>query len=315
MAAQALPCGKFDATRLERAAEILATGDLWKLPAPTPLIAAVADGQFHFASAVTTPSAKNNVVHGQILRVNGAWQTKPLVILVHGWNAELHYLYVLPRVARTLVRRGFNAALLELPYHLQRRPARDSAVRDFISDDLHSMLMATRQSLADIDALVRWARAQGCHAVAVWGFSLGAWLAGLYLCRSSLASHAVLTTPIIDLAQAVRELSFCHPIRAAIGERSIDLSPLNLTAHRPKIPAESICACQCEYDQFVPGESYDQLFASWGNLARLRLPQSHISVLLSRSATNATIDWLARQTGRVTAASTPELRAAPAAQA
>ena len=281
----------------------------------TPEIVEGADTHFHFASNITTSSAGNNVAHGRIFRVKGAWQTKPLVILVHGWNAELHYLYILPRVARALNRRGFNAALVELPYHLQRRPARDAPVRDFISDDLPSMLMATRQSLADIDALVRWARAQGCPSVAVWGFSLGAWLAGLYVCQSSLASHAVLTTPIINLSQAIQDLSFCHPIRTAIAGRSFDLSPLNLTAQRPKIPPDSICVCQCDYDQFVPCASYDQLFASWGNPGHLRLPQSHISVLLSRAATTAAIDWFSSKMKPLTAASARGLRAAPAARA
>jgi pimeloyl-ACP methyl ester carboxylesterase len=311
LAAQALPPGKHDPARLGDAAELLASQQLLEFPDVTAELTEANDGGFRFPSSVPFGLPRNDLVHGRIFRAKGDWRAKPFVVLVHGWNAELHYLYILPKVARALNRRGINAAAIELPLHLQRRPPKDfPGARDFISDDLVTMLRATRQSLADFHAFARWAREQGTASVTLWGFSLGAWLAGLYICRRDLASSAVLTTPIIDLERAVRELPFCHPIRAALAESTLDFAPLNLAAQKPRISPEGIQVCQCEYDLFVPTETYEQLATSW-NLPPAVCQQSHLSVLFSRQSTRATIDWLSRQLAPVTLLS--QRQAPPAA--
>jgi pimeloyl-ACP methyl ester carboxylesterase len=294
-AARALPPGQHDPARVRAAAALLASDQWLQFPESAAALTESA-GAFQFPSTVPLGLPRNDIVHGKLFRAGPAWKSQPLVLLVHGWNAELHYLYVLPHVARALNRRGLNAALIELPLHLQRRPPRSFAgARDFISDDLATMLRATNQALADFHALARWALAQGCPNVALWGFSLGGWLAGLYVSGNNLASHAILTTPIIDLARAVRELSFCHPIRASLANSELDLSSLNLSRRAPRIPPQNIRVCQSQYDLFVPNETYAQLTSAWNLPPPSVCPQSHLSVLLSRRSMRGTIDWLAQQ--------------------
>ena len=197
-------------------------------------------------------------------------------------------------MARALNKRGLNAALLELPFHLHRRPP-DGAMRDFISDDLPGMIDATRQSITDIDSLARWAKAQGCPKIAVWGFSLGAWLAGLYVCQNTVCSAAVLTTPISNMAAAVRDLEFCHPIRACLDCSNLDLTRLNLTEYRPRISPAAIQVMQSNYDLFAPVNEYEDLARAW-NLTRWeKVPQGHISVLISRRAMKRSVEWLGSQ--------------------
>src|SRR5687768_4018455 len=186
VAAKSLAPGCPDETRVLRAREMLADPKLLRPIEETAQLMRGEKGAFQFASTVTSGAGRNDTVHGKLFLAGENWAAKPLAILVHGWNAELHYLYVLPFVARGLNRRGLNAALIELPFHLHRRPLDRNGMRDFISDDLPGMLMATRQAISDIHALGRWAKAQGCPSVGVWGFSLGAWLTGLYICQSDL---------------------------------------------------------------------------------------------------------------------------------
>src|SRR5687767_8394100 len=71
---------------------------------------------FTFASTVETPYLSCNLAHGKLFRTSqpGA----PTVLLIHGWNAELHYIYGFPRLAETLSRQGFNTLTLELPFHM-----------------------------------------------------------------------------------------------------------------------------------------------------------------------------------------------------
>ena len=276
-----------------KAEELLAQPDFLKVPDEIPKLNRAPDGSFQFASQIPTAASRNDTVHGRLFLCGELWATRPLVILVHGWNAELHYLYIMPGIARALNRKGLNVALIELPYHLQRRPHEKNGMRDFISDDLPGMLLATRQAISDIHSLGRWAQAQGCKNVGVWGFSLGAWLAGLYLCQNALPAAAVLTTPISNLARGIEELSFCHPIRSSCSGSEIDLRPLNLTQHQPLIPPAAIQLVESSYDLFVPSETYAHLAATWNLPGWEKQPQGHISVLTSRKAMKQSIDWLA----------------------
>jgi pimeloyl-ACP methyl ester carboxylesterase len=284
-----------NAGKVAAARELLSQADLFQPVGATAALKRDRDGTFQFESAFRSGIDKNDVVHGRIFLRGEDWATRPLVILVHGWNAELHYLYILPFIARALNRRGLNAALIELPFHLHRRPSPGAAMRDFISDDLPGMINATRQAISDIDSLGRWAKSQGCPKVAVWGFSLGAWLAGLYVCHSALPSGAVLTTPISNLSLAVRELEFCHPIRACLNGAELDLTRLNLTRHCPLISPEAIQVIQSDYDLFAPANEYEALARAWVLSGWEKEPQGHISVLTSRKAMKRSIEWLAQK--------------------
>jgi dienelactone hydrolase len=293
VAAKSLPPGVSNALKALAAQELLNAPDLLRPPAEVARLSMGRDQSFQFESAEKNPGGRNATVHGRMFLTKGPWATRPFVTLVHGWNAELHYMYVLPRVARALNKAGLNAALIELPFHLHRRPLERNGMRDFVSDDLPGMLFATRQAIADIDSLTLWSRAQGCPRTAVWGFSLGAWLAGLYICHSDVPDAAVLTTPISNLARAVAELSFCHPVRSGMCECPLDLSPLNLNRHQPRIPLDSIQVVQSTYDLFVPSETYSELATAWKLNGWEEQRQGHISILLSRRAMRQSIDFLA----------------------
>ena len=292
VAAKSLPPGKPDPEKVSVAREILGQSDFLRPPEQTALLTRAAEDVFQFPSHISTGLPRNDIVQGKLFLAGESWANRPFVILVHGWNAELHYLHVLPFVARALNRRGLNAALIELPLHLHRRPLAGNFMRDFISDDLPGMLLVTRQAIADLHAFGKWTQAQGCPSFAVWGFSLGAWLAGLYICQSDLPTAAVLTTPISDLAGAVRDLSFCHPIRSSLNGTPIDLTPLNLTHHRPRIAPEAIQVMQSSYDLFAPPESYVHLAEAWRLNGWEKEPQGHVSILTSRKAMTNSIRWL-----------------------
>ena len=295
VAAKSLAPGKPDDARVLRAREMLAHPELLRPIEETAKFTCGAKGEFQFDSTVRSGAGRNDTVHGRLFFAGESWAAKPLVVLVHGWNAELHYLYVLPLVARALNRRGLNAALIELPFHLHRRPLERNGMRDFISDDLPGMLMATRQALSDIHALGRWAKAQGCPSVGVWGFSLGAWLTGLYICQTDLPHAAVLTTPVSNLSCAVRDLPFCHPIRSGLNGSELNLTALNLTHHRPQINPAAIQLVESSYDLFVPKDSYRELADAWGLQNWNTQKQGHISVLISRKAMKQSITWLIRK--------------------
>lgn len=252
---------------------------------------------FQFASQINTPWPENNLVRGKFYPVAHHWRQRPAVILLHGWNGELGYWWQFPVLARYLNHAGLNVAMLELPYHAQRKPAVGADVRNFLSHDLHRVAEAVHQSLHDTRALLTWLAGQGCPAVGLWGFSLGAWLAGLSAAHLREVSFAVLTTPVVRMDRAFDELEFCAPIRRALGGVDIPIDPFNLARHPLLVLKERVLIIEALYDLFVPVETVEELWSAWDQPGIWRLPHGHISILTSLPIMQRTIRWI-EQVGR-----------------
>jgi hypothetical protein len=250
--------------------------------------------EFTFASALKTPWLENNLVHGRLFRCVKHWRDQPVVILLHGWNAEAGYRVLFPYLARRLVRAGVNVAMIELPYHCQRKPRGTDAVRNFLSDDLESVVEATRQSIADIRAMLAWLTAQGCPRVGLWGISLGAWLSGLVACADARTSFGVLMTPVSRMDRVIAELDFCKPIRRRLNGTSIRLDRLNLVAHRPRPFPDDLLIIQSAHDLFAPAETVEELWCAWNKPEMWRVMHGHISILMSAPMMERTVNWVAR---------------------
>ncbi|MHC1765658.1 MAG: alpha/beta hydrolase [Verrucomicrobiia bacterium] len=261
------------------------------LPVSVPDLTLAEDGRFRFSSPIQTASLCNNTVLGRLFKAADPWQERPTVILLHGWNAELCYRYQFPFLASRLRRYGINTAAIELPYHMHRRPLR-GPVTDFISSDLNAMLEATRQAIADARALGLWLRAQGSASIGVWGFSLGAWLAGLTARVEPDLRFAVLTTPIARMDQAIAQLPFCEPVRQSLNGRPVDLHDLNLASRVPSLDPRNILLVESLHDLFAPPETIEQLWEAWRHPEIWRVAHGHITVLMSLRVTARTVRWI-----------------------
>ena len=286
-------CGEGPASHLEEAQTLLSQHDFfWPegVPAAQPEFYHPTD--FRFASQLATDAPENNVVWGRFFRAGPEWRQKPSILLVHGWNGELGYLWQFPFLARQLARRGVNAAMLELPYHAHRRPKTIGSIDNFISHDLRVMLSATRQAIADCRALIGWLTEQGSPRVGIWGISLGAWLSGLVSSCEPRTAFTVLMSPVVRLDYAIRDLAFCEPIRQSLAGRAFDVSRLNLVSHRPHPAPENILIIQSIHDLFAKVATIEELWQQWGRPDIWRLPHGHISILMSVPAMLRTVNWV-----------------------
>lgn len=253
------------------------------------------DFAFSFRSSIPTPWDNNNIVHGKLFACSADWNRHPTVILLHGWNDELGYRFRFPYLASLLRQHQINAAVIELPYHLQRRPTGAGAIQDFISADLWRMVEATRQSIADTRCLMRWLHRQGSPKVGLWGASLGAWLGGLIACQEPELDLAVLTTPVVRLEDVIGNLSFCAPIRSSFEKTNLSLARLNLVSHRPKMNLHRVLLQEALDDLFVSSESIEDLWRDWSQPEIWRLPHGHISILMSMPMMRRTVIWIAEK--------------------
>ena len=262
-------------------------------------LAFTSDRGFRFTSPIQTLWAKNNIVYGKLFPCAEDWQQNPMVILLHGWNAESSYRVLFPYLAWRLNCVSLNAVMIELPYHSHRKPRGRGAVKNFLSDDLFQVAGATRQALADARALVAWLREQGLPFVGLWGFSLGAWLSGLLACTEPRIGSAVLTTPVSRIDRVIDELDFCRPIRKRLEGVDVRLDRLNLISHRPKLLPENILLVASEHDLFAPLETTEELWLAWNKPTIWRTRQGHISALMCAPVMERTVQWLAERSAAI----------------
>lgn len=279
--------------RAHEAQEMILRPDFFHPPGGLPRIEFSGSRRFRFASQHPSPWRENNVVHGVLHRAGPDWRMKPSVILLHGWNGELGYQFQFPLLAWRLGHQGLNVVMIELPYHGQRKPREPGATRNFLSPDLVRIAEATRQAISDVRTVIRWLAAEGSPFVALWGISLGAWLAGLTACADPGVKGAVLMTPVGRMDHAIEELPFSEPIRQNVGGHPLDLSPLNLVTHRPKADPGNILLVASRYDLFAPLETVEALGRAWGDPTIWRFDHGHISLLFSIPIMERTIRWLA----------------------
>lgn len=254
---------------------------------------------FTFPSPAPASEEANRTVHGRLFRAGSSLIARPVVVLVHGWNDEVGYRWRQPEVAKKLNARGLHCVMLELPFHMHRRPEAPPAVRDFISADLAAMVGATHQALAEHRALFGFLEKAGCTRIGVWGYSLGGWLAGLLACHDPRVDSLVIGTPMSDIEATVDHVGFCRAVRQSLAREPVDLAALNLTSHRPLVPLDRLLLYVGEHDQFIPAESLEALWQAWGRPERRIEPHSHMTIQMSNRILRDTEEWLERKLIRI----------------
>lgn len=290
--------------QLREAKTLMRSAEFFSVPVDPAKLEFLQGDRFQFQSPIQTPFVHNNVVHGRLFRCGDDWRTRPCVILLHGWNDEINHRFRFPSLARHFNRVGINCAMIELPYHFQRKPHPPATVQNFISEDILRMVEATQQSLADIRALAGWLKEQGSEQVSIWGISLGAWLAGLATCHDEQFHSAVLVTPVARMDRMIAETAFVEPVRRALNGSKVDLAVFNLQEHQPKISKENILLVEAKYDRFIPAETIEDLWHAWGEPEIWRRNAGHVTIMLSFGFMKATAEWVANHSVVGTASAT-----------
>ncbi len=277
-------------------------------PAQIDFIPDTAGERFRFPTPRPSEFARNNVVHGRLYRCADAWQKRPVILLLHGGGDIPGHQFGCHLFTRRCQRAGFNAAIVELPYHFQRRPSQYGRLdilcqyAPLICRDYLQVAKTYAQAIAEVRSLIGWLLAEGCPGVALVGISLGAYLAGLTVCGDGRLTSVVMAMPpahqVNLLSQLehvqgrrVRELGLRR--RAACEE--LDRTPLNLTSAPPAISREKVLLIEGKHDLLVSSGPI-KLWQAWDQPEIWRLPHGHVSTALAASMPGLSgriIQWLA----------------------
>jgi len=251
----------------------------------------------HFRFPTPRPSefVENNLVYGRLYRCARAWQERPVIVLLHGGGDSLGYRFRYPLMCRQCNRAGFNAATLVSPYHFQRRPQHAKALR---WPNYLRLAEATAQAIAEIRAFTAWLLAEGCPAVALWGFSLGGRLAGFTACHQARLTSVVLAAPSVRLNLSFPETVFWRRARETLlAERpaweALNRASFNLALSQPAISKENILLIEAAHDLFVGKEGIEELWRTWGEPEMWRLPHGHVTKAPLPGLTGRVLRWLA----------------------
>ncbi|MBI4612128.1 MAG: hypothetical protein HY720_00800 [Planctomycetes bacterium] len=253
---------------------------------------------FTYASPILTGDAHNDVVRGRRYERRSD-PTAPAVVLVLPYRQIAYFPFDL--FAARLARAGFQAAILQTPYHLNRRSRRGTPGDGIATADLRSSFKAIRQGVKDLSALVERFRADGATSVGVFGMSLGSLISGHLAASDPDLAFAVLTAPAFCPGTILLRSNIFRRLRGnfrrlglTIPQAAALLSAVHLDRRRPRVQPERILIVKAEHDRIVPPEEVERLWELWGRPPIRRLSQGHISVLFDPTFLPAVFEHLDR---------------------
>lgn len=202
---------------------------------------------------------------------------RPAVILVHGWGAGQWRLEARIWPIKALYRSGLDVLQFQLPLHGERAQPGRRGLPDFPSGHPGRTLERFRQAVYDLRNLVRFVRAEGGPAVALWGMSLGSYLSALTATQEPIDALA-LTIPLASLV----DFSYTRQALApgAVGEAQAALlrrvyRPIDPLLWAPRVAPERVITVTAEHDGITPVAHGAWLAAHFGG-ARLNWPGGHL---------------------------------------
>ncbi|PYS95842.1 MAG: hypothetical protein DMF50_07200 [Acidobacteria bacterium] len=241
--------------------------------------------RFSFPTLHPMKFPETNVAVGRLyrnLRDPGA----PVVLISHGWAhrtlGTIEHLYVRP-----FVRAGFSVVFVMHPLHFERTPPGAYSGELVVSADVVLTVEAFRQGVIDMLAAASWLRSAGHTRIGLFGYSLGAYLAGLMAAVRGDWAFVVLggagdspVSPILDtqLGRNIREdLAACGMLdRAKVARAWKIISP---AAFRPRVPKERIFLIAGRYDRIMLPASARRLWRAWGRPRLQWLDRGHYTLL------------------------------------
>ncbi|MGQ0736284.1 MAG: alpha/beta hydrolase family protein [Acidobacteriota bacterium] len=162
-------------------------------------------GTLSFPSALPTPHAANNTVHGRLFP---AKDKRRAVVVLPQWNSDAGGHLGLSRL---LAMSGITALRLSLPYHDLRMPPELSRADFIVSANVVRTVQVCRQAVLDTRRALWWLRDQGYERLGLLGTSLGSCLAMLTTAHEPLVRAQALNHVSPFFADVVwRGLSTAH---------------------------------------------------------------------------------------------------------
>jgi pimeloyl-ACP methyl ester carboxylesterase len=252
---------------------------------------------FQFDSPILSPWKENNTVYGRYFKTTRRTDA-PTVIMLHGWLAANYIWY--SSLCRKMARLGIDSFIVQLPYHIQRRPAVSLYSGEYaVSGDITRSIEMVRQAVADVRRLLNWIKATAQGPVGLWSVSLGGWAGAMALALDPRFDFAVLMIPVARPDDVVWHSALCAQIKQDIIAAGISFEEVQRVLKvvtpkyfQPALAPEKILLVEAEVDQVVFPHTVEEMWDTWRRPHLRRYPHGHNSITLSPRAINDTLEFI-----------------------
>ncbi len=204
---------------------------------------------------------ENNRTARARLFLGPAREPRPAVIAIHGYLGGVYAFEERAFPVAWMMRRGFDVALIVLPFHGLRGRA---AAPPFPGADPRFTIEGCRQSVHDIRALIRYLQARGAPSVGVMGMSLGGYVTALLATLERELSFAIPIIPLASFADfAYDQARFGRGAGAVLQHRAYDeaLQVVSPLARPTVVPPERMLVLAAQHDRVTPKSHAERLAA------------------------------------------------------
>lgn len=238
-------------------------------------------GRYLYASEVRSEDIENDLSTGTYYE-NLLEKQNVHVIFVHGWRMN-----GFDRIKQLFLDRfmdlGLNMYFFTLPYHLERTPEYSLYGGEFmVSADIHRTLLAVRQAVTDVRALIYWLKKHRGGKVVLIGMSLGGFLTNLLSVVEDQIDVLVSVLYANSIAYSVWNTVPGKYIKRDLEHHGFTYEQLQQSwavtepsRFQPKVIKENILLLSGLYDQFVLPEDTDRLWEAWGKPKRINYACGH----------------------------------------
>ena len=232
----------------------------------------------------------NRTARATVLRHEGG--PRPWVVAIHGFGMGTPFMDLVGLHAKHLHRDlGLNVVMPLLPLHGPRKISWMSG-EAFLSFDLINSVHTLTQAIWDIRRVLGWVRAQEPDGIAVYGVSLGAYVASLLVGLEDGLDAVIAGIPVVDFPRLFQHQSPHHIRLRAVEHEILDgnaeivhrvVSPLTFA---PRVPVGRRFIYGGLGDRMVTPAQAQALWRHWDEPEIFWYGGNHVGYLWSSQVTD-----------------------------
>lgn len=236
-----------------------------------------------FPSAYSSGVVVNDTVTLRVVLPRAVPRPVPIVLILHYWGAK--DLLVERSLAAQLVAKGVGAAILTLPYHLERTPAGLSSGELAIQPEPAKLIATSEQSVMDVRRAIDFLQTRkevDPRRIGISGVSLGAIVSSLSFAVEDRIKRGAFLLGGTDLAGILWKSSRTVPQRDAMRRKGVTeealrdaLKPIEPETYLPTLDARRAFVVYGLYDPVVPPGNSKRLIERLNDPAVLALDTGH----------------------------------------
>jgi pimeloyl-ACP methyl ester carboxylesterase len=230
-------------------------------------------------SPVRTAFPENATARARMFLTDEGFRA-PTVIFLHALMSAHDVGYC--RIAARLNRRGWNAALMHLPYHYSRVPRGYFNGALALTANLPQNAETIRQAVMEVRQLLEYLRRNGCPDFGIVGTSYGGWVGALVSFLEQGFRFITLLQPIADVEHAIWESPATSMISRTLRTAGIEPGVSRRHAHltspldgRPACGGKRVLIVAGVYDAITPPSVLKRLAQAWPESRFTLVEQGH----------------------------------------